>query len=393
MNKICFSLLLLITLCFGADNPSKFHADTVKNQNIDFFNPGIKKSEEASQEKSDFVPYTKSQYIFTSFTNEIPKTSYTHQLIPLQIKATVSAKFNQINISSTKEEIGTLYQTHLPWEKIDEHNYQKTVYFQPKVQTDFIPALKVRFEMEDGLEDISYLPSQKIDIIDINDDGGKFINLFAKSLHVNNFKTSRFDEHSLIMVIEFKTAKANSDDIYFKQFEKQGIDSKSGSFLDETIFYFLIFDEDLKNIEFSYFNLENNNFEPIKLPVVISEDDLSTHIGLNPKKSVFELYKDIGMGAIALLFLVVFIFRKRYFYLIIALLFAGILIYKQISFTKLMLKDNTKVRILPTEKSTIFFTTQNPTEAEKLNTIKYYIKVLLPNGKIGWVKEDDIIKN
>lgn len=393
MKKIFVSLFFLLSLCFGVDSSPNFQSDTKNEQSSDFFNPGVKKDAQEEQQEIKFTQKTKSKYIFTSFSQELPKTSYTNQLIPLSVKATVTTDFNHIAISSTNETIGAIYPTDLEWEKIDENNYQKIVYFQANTPATSIPSLKVDFETKDGIKDTTYLPPQKIDIIDIKDDDGKFINIFAKSLHVSNFKTNRFDEDSLIMVIEFKAQEANLNKIHFNNFEKQGVDSTSGSFLEKTVYYFLIFKEGIHNIEFSYFNLENNNFKTIKLPVTISENELSTHIGLNPKKSVFELYKDIGMGAMALFFVIIFFFRKRYLYLIIALLFAGALTYKKVSFADIIIKDNTKVRILPTEDSTIFFTTTNPTEVEKLNQVKHYIKVLLPNGKIGWVKEDDIIKN
>lgn len=369
----------MFSICYGANN--------------DFFNPGKKQELQEDVQNNRTSHSIKSNHIFASYEDKIPKNAYVKQLIPLQIRITTTEDFNFIRINSSNKEIGIIHDLSPVWEKIDTNTYTKTIYFQAKKPTDTLPELIVTFEGKSEIQEIAYLPFQKISIISINDDEGKFIDIFAQDLQINKFKTSRFNEDSLIMVLEINILGANSNDIYFQNIQKQGTDSKSGVFPNETLFYFLIFPDTLQSIEFSYFNLTKNGFEHIKLPIVIGEEDLSTQIGLNPKKSVFEFYKEITIAILAALFFLLFLFRRKYIFLIIALLLTGYFTYKKVSFVDIKLKNNTKVRILPTEKSTIFFTTDSSIEVEKLNQIKSYIKVLLPNGKIGWVKESDIVKD
>ena len=49
--------------------------------------------------------------------------------------------------------------------------------------------------------------------------------------------------------------------------------------------------------------------------------------------------------------------------------------------------------ILPMERSTVFFTSDKVLDIEKLGDREGYIKILLPDGKIGWTERENIIKN
>jgi hypothetical protein len=56
--------------------------------------------------------------------------------------------------------------------------------------------------------------------------------------------------------------------------------------------------------------------------------------------------------------------------------------------SKIVLQKGVKLRILPTKNSTIFYITQEQTTADKLLVRDGYIKILLPNKKIGWIDEN-----
>jgi hypothetical protein len=57
------------------------------------------------------------------------------------------------------------------------------------------------------------------------------------------------------------------------------------------------------------------------------------------------------------------------------------------------LKSNSTIRILPMDRSTVFFTNDKILDIEKLGERDNYIKILLPDGKIGWTERENIIKN
>ncbi|WP_454991229.1 SH3 domain-containing protein, partial [Campylobacter rectus] len=54
------------------------------------------------------------------------------------------------------------------------------------------------------------------------------------------------------------------------------------------------------------------------------------------------------------------------------------------------LKQNINVKILPTQNSSVFYTSKAQQKVEILGEREDYVKILLDDGKIGWVKKDDI---
>jgi hypothetical protein len=69
------------------------------------------------------------------------------------------------------------------------------------------------------------------------------------------------------------------------------------------------------------------------------------------------------------------------------------LVYVYLPNRNFLLQKDTNVFILPTKSSSVFFKTDSDVYVEVLDSQKGYIKVLLPDDKIGWVNEEDISKN
>lgn len=372
MDKILFRFLLIFFLCVGFLNAEK-----------NVFTPSV--------DSKVFTP-TSTKALFISYEG-IPQKAYVGELIPLHVKAITPIKFKEIQIQNDLPQKGVLKDLLPLWKSEDGNIYTKTIFFQAKEPLESIPSFKVKLTREIGESEFSSLPEKQISVIKLNDDEGRFVNVFAKKLQVKKFKTNRFDETNLIMVMEIISNYANIEDINFTNIKRQGFDSKSGIFPDNSIFYYVVVKEGTQSVDFSYFNTDENRFNIISLPVIIEQDDLSTQIGLNPKKSKFELYKDIAIAGMSVLFLLLFIIRRKFIYAFVAIIFGAYLLFVKFSMHDISIKEGTRVRILPTEKSTMFFTIKKPTKAEKLNTKNNYIKILLPNGKIGWIEKEDVIKN
>ena len=65
--------------------------------------------------------------------------------------------------------------------------------------------------------------------------------------------------------------------------------------------------------------------------------------------------------------------------------------YTKSPFSMITISADSRLRIVPTEKSTIFYTTNTPMQVERLGSRDEYIKVLLPTGEIGWIKEENVL--
>jgi len=57
---------------------------------------------------------------------------------------------------------------------------------------------------------------------------------------------------------------------------------------------------------------------------------------------------------------------------------------------KILLNENIKVYILPSNSSTIFKVPESKEIVEIVNENENFLKVLFKNDSIGWVKKDDI---
>lgn len=415
--KYFLRLFLLFFISFGLSYAEKksevsvfdlFNDSTSKKSSTSGFVPNKKKNSsgfipndtrESTFNVSPFQKQNSSNYdkpiaksLFASYINT-PSKGYVGELIPLQIRIIVAREFESIKITTISKEDGELRDFLPKWTKEGDNVFTKTILFQAKKPLKNLPSFYVELVGKNGTLESTTLPNDEINIIALNDDEGRFVHVFAQDLEIKKFKTNTFDDKSLITVMEINAQNANLDDIKFQNVIKQGIDTKSGNYINSTIYYFIIIPKDRQSIQASYFNTTFNKFEIINLPVVIELDDLSTQVDLNPKKSRFGLYKDIAIISLILLFLALFIIRKRYIFAIVATILALYLLYMKLSLSSVFINKNTGVRILPTENSTIFYTTTKVESVEKLNIVKPYVKILLPNKKIGWVKDEDIIKN
>ncbi|ELF7016126.1 hypothetical protein RA728_000651, partial [Campylobacter upsaliensis] len=107
----------------------------------------------------------------------------------------------------------------------------------------------------------------------------------------------------------------------------------------------------------------------------------------------FNIYKQYALWALAFVLAILFIFKRNYFILGFALLSFALSFLVDTNTHNGLLKTNTRVKILPTEPSTYFYTTNTEEEVEILGKRENYIKVLFKNGKIGWVNDTDLLKN
>ena len=220
----------------------------------------------------------------------------------------------------------------------------------------------------------------------------KFNRIAADSLDVKKYKTSKFDDKNLIMVVEVIAANANLSDFFIddKTILKQGVDSVNGGFASQSGYYFAIFEPSKESVDFNYFNLKSKKFVSFSLPVIVEDDEISTQIGLNPKQSSFEIYKDVAVYVSLGLFFVLFVFRRSFIYLFLVIVLSGYGIYNYNPFGNATVKENVKVTILPTTNSTVFYSTKDKQKVEILGQREDFKKVLFSDGKIGWVQKDDL---
>ena len=342
-------------------------------------------------EESAFSGNSKSLFISVE---EIPSKVLIGQVFPIKIKAIVAN--NKMDSLSTTFSGGTSVEVvnpQSPWERSSDNTYFNTFYFKISSKTATMPRFSVSIvQQQEAVEsDIVglTLPAQ---LVQLKTDPF-FSNVIAQSLTVNKSKTTTFDAKNVIVVLEIEAVGANLKDFALSGVAKSGIDSFSDSGTSQKIYYYAIVPNYQKSFDFTYFDLTTNKFNKITLPMTIESDEVSTQLGLNPKESIFEFYKTVGYAVLSFIFFVILIKRRRWYYLVLTLLFLALFFLDQNPLNNAKLKSNSSIMILPMDHSTVFFTNDKMLDIEKLGERENYIKILLPDGKIGWTDRENIIKN
>lgn len=423
MVRFLSAFFILLTLSFGVDinsieDLSKFAPQSeasekgANNQRI-----GIKLSQEEFKQKqtldlddlSMIAPTDEPELMLSDErvyqnvrptklslkTSNTPKSAYTNQIFKIDFRADMGQDIAvDTNISIDKNsDLKWLNENSLTWIRGDGV-FETTLWFEAlsgEAKLDKITMVLNRngefFQQE------SITP--KMPTFKAFGNRENFANLTADKLEVKSYKTSKFDDNSNIMTIGLavKNANLSSFTIDNKGIIKQGVDSVKGGFDNQKGFYFAVIDNNMTQLNFSYFNLQTKKFENFVLDIKVEEDDLSTQIGLNPKESKFEEYKQIAIYAFAGLLLVMFVASKN----ITPLIFAGIILVAnfllQNPYGSAKIAKGVPVRILPIAKSTIFYVTKDAERVDIFAKNGEFVKIMLSDGKIGWVGSSDIRKD
>ena len=325
----------------------------------------------------------------------VPKNVVIGEIFSVEIVADTQNDFEfEFETQLDETNIKWLNKKNFQWVKSEDNKYVGTFYLE--ATSIDAKTLKVGLDLKRNGENYQsssiniFLPKLKELRSDEN-----YNHIVADNLEVKKFKTTKFDDINNIMVVEIygNNVDLSAFNIENKTILKQGVDTINGDFNSQSAYYFAVFKPNKKSLDFNYYNLKKAKFESFSLPVSVEDDDVSTQIGLNPKQSEFSTYKDVMIYSCAVIFLLLAVWRRRLSYFFVATIFIALGIYTYNPFGKAVLKPDISVSILPTKNSTIFYTSRKNENVEILDTKGDYSKILFADGKIGWVKKDNLVKN
>lgn len=218
-----------------------------------------------------------------------------------------------------------------------------------------------------------------------------FCNVVADELIIKNIKSSKFDEAHNLILIKLEARNGNLSEFSLsKNYQKQSIENLRGDVNAMNADYFIIANQNQTSINFSYFNAISKSYKSFNLPIKIVGENISTQTNLNPKTSELATYKNIAIYAIIIICLLSFVLWRSLYGLILGVIFIAYALYDARPFNEIIAKPNTEISILPMDNSRIFHTIKTEQSLKILGTYKNYTKVLLDNGKIGWIKNQSI---
>ena len=228
----------------------------------------------------------------------------------------------------------------------------------------------------------------KLNVITLNPKED-FSNIIANSLELQEYKTTSYDNTHNIVVFVATATNADIKAMHFNNVYKQGMESVTESYDESKITYFVVISKQLEYFSFSYFNLLENTYKKISIPIIVDDDSVTTQSDLKPRDQshdTIKMYIALGISVIGLIFI---LFRQKYIYLVFIIIPLAYTLYLSIPEQEVCIKAGSNIYLLPVENGTIFETTPREYHLPKEGSVTNFTKVKLQNDKIGWVKNED----
>ncbi|GAA9640115.1 SH3 domain-containing protein [Helicobacter pylori] len=280
------------------------------------------------------------------------------------------------------------------WKKVEKELFRATYYYKIKGIKASIPPLEVSaFSNKDKYIDYSIAPKVTLQVTDLSKNP-RYANVMAKDLQILQYKTKDYDDKNNILVVELAFKEANWEDFHIKEALKQGFDNASLSQIkakEGSVFYYCVLPKTIQNLSFDYFSLSNKQFKTLSFSTIPTQDTTGIQSDLIPKNN-FLVFSNVALLALCVFFLVLFfIFGHKLIFLGLGILCLGFVLYHLLFTQKsALLLAHKKIRILPTQNSTILGLSKNEMPIKILGSHDDYYKILTPHEQIGWVKKDEV---
>ncbi len=280
------------------------------------------------------------------------------------------------------------------WKKVEKELFRATYYYKIKGIKASIPSLEVSaFSNKDKYIDHSIAPKVTLQVTDLSKNP-RYANIMAKDLQVLQYKTKDYDDKNNILVVELAFKEANWEDFHIKEALKQGFDNASLNQIkakEGSVFYYCVLPKTIQNLSFDYFSLSNRQFKTLSFSTIPTQDTTGIQSDLIPKNN-FLVFSNVALLALCMFFLVLFfIFGRKLIFLGLGILCLGFVLYHLLLTQKsAILLAHKKIRILPTQNSTILGLSKNEMPIKILGSHDDYYKILTPHEQIGWVKKDEV---
>jgi len=315
--------------------------------------------------------FANEKFLIAKFQNLEP-FYYENQLVNLQLKV-LTAKSGKLEILDDKNNSYDIKQ-------LNNNEYISNINF--KLKSNFP---KFRVSLNDGniTNNLNLSINSEIKKLYPPKD---FSNILANNIIINDKVLTNYDDKSNIIYLTINAYGGDAGDftLHLKD-EKLYFLDRNETFTSYS--YSAIVPVDKKSFEFSYFNLKIKNYKKITFDMILKNETISTQTDIKPiaKNNLYII--NILLVVLLLLWIVLYFYRKKTIYIILIMLNIAILVFFNLPKKDIILQPNTKVHILPFEKSTVFVITSMQTKVKVLEEKNGYKKIEF-NKYIGWIKDE-----
>lgn len=235
------------------------------------------------------------------------------------------------------------------------------------------------------------IEGKHIPVISLNGDK-RFSNIIADDFTLKNYKTTSYDNRSNVIVFSASATNCDLQSIKFQNIDKQGIESFDTNNSVSNITYYAIINKKLDTFEFTYYNLQENKFKSVVIPILVDDDSVSTQSDLKPTQNKQKIIKLIVASALLFLAVLAFVLFRKYSLFLFIVPSIIYIVYNFIPLETICAKRNADLLLLPMEGGTIMTKLERKESFEVLNSVGEFYKIKY-NNKIGWIHNENLCSN
>jgi len=322
----------------------------------------------------------------------LPKKVYEYQVFPLTVIST-SAESNDTVRSirfDTSSAQKPLFDTPLVVKNGNDVFY--TFYFKaPALKNSEgyirIPRLFIRTDLSESSLDPMSIPIRSLDSLSPPKD---FSDVLAASMRIKNYQVSNYDAKNHLVTISLEANEANLEDMKAPQAIQSGIEALHREHAKVKGDFYVVLPRTQKAFSFSYYDTLKHRFVPLRIKVELANASVTTQSDLNPKVDAFKRLKQYSLMALSLFFILMFIWKRDFFYLVLGVVSLITLMTFYIPHKKICVKQGAPLYILPTQTSTVSTHVADRFTTMLLGERGEFKKIELKQGVIGWIKDEEI---
>ncbi len=332
-------------------------------------------------------------FILTSLLNAqdeykysyMPKKVYENQLFPVTIidisERDDNLKF-QFDISSDIQPISKIPLTNKNGNDTFYTFYFKASKIDVRIPRLFIVSENADISLEPKTISLGSLKNPK-----------EFCAVLAADMKIKNYQVSNYDTKSHMVTLSVEAYEANLEDMSLKNIEESGIEDFQRDNAKVTAEFYVILPREQKELQFSYFNTIKKRFLELKIAVELPDASVTTQSDLNPKVDAFERLKRYTLIFFSIFFLIMFLWKRDFFYLVLGVISLITLMTFYIPHKQICVKQGAPLYILPTQTSTMGTRVDNEIKTMLLGERGNFTKIEYKKGVIGWIKNEDLCNN
>jgi len=315
----------------------------------------------------------------------LPKKVYENQIFPITVLEIGSTEDMPRFYFDTEGENKPLFQEPLVVKNGNDSFY--TFYFKAHKGIFHLPQLTIG-----KTSDTIYLDATDIPITMLKP-RKDFCGVLAADMKIKTSQASTYDRENNLVTLSIEAFEANLENMHLKTVAEDGIENIKRHNAKVRAEYYVVVPGSQKSIKFTYFNTIKGQYVFLEAPIVIKDYSVSTQSELNPKDDSFDKVKKMTFIGLTALFFLLFLWKRDFFYLIVAVVTLITLLTFYAPGKKICIKQGSSLYILPTYTSRVStkvndeFTTPLLGERDEFNKIEY------ENGIIGWIKDEDLCNN